>query len=499
MFSELLQYPWGTDNQALLQESGRDCRDREMTFCLFSLNIDHWGGQPLGEPLRLLPVEFLTVSAAEIYASGQNVLGRHEEYRLDSRTWRRVADGTVAARRATLAKAEEPSAAMMEAAAHVGIHHPDFVVTEPGHRLVGVIGRAPEPAFVALDPKLEGLQSFLASYYADARVSIDGLDDALTRGQITVWDSDLPPTTYFLQPDGALGRFAQANPHLQADHLGQTHMEPVWAPGASVAVTMPPHGVALLGAVVTPVLGVASDLENPLHEYRPQVQALAQQGIAVVQVLSPIPSAFTRDADGASWHTAFDARLRQVVDSASSTLLHGAPVCLYGEGLAGELALAFEARAHVGCAVAVNPLLDARHLSNDQVTGLPVGKAGLEFRLLGPTTEMLNRDFPAAFGNPQNQLNDSLSWVPGLPDRLMLGYDQDRYVDATRGFSVGDFANGAGAFRAAARRAGKRVDFYMPDLRFASFLQREVGMIDAVSHYVQDYYASGAAGAGASG
>ena len=129
-----------------------------------------------------------------------------------------------------------------------------------------------------------------------------------------------------------------------------------------------------------------------------------------------------------------------------------------------------------------------------EVTGVPVGKAGLAFRLLGPTTEMLDRDFPAAFGNAHDQLDNSVSWVQGLPDRLMLGYDQDRYVDSTRGFSVGDFVYGAGAFRTAARRAGKHLDFYAPDLRFATFLQREVRMIDAVSRYVHDYYASGESG-----
>lgn len=489
IFSELLRYPWGSSNQALLEESGPDCRAREMQFCLFSLNVDHWGGERISDPLRLLPVDFLPVSPAEIYASGRSVQGRHEEYRLDGDRWHRVADGTVAAERARLAKAQQPPASVMQAAARVGIHHPTFVLTAPGHLLVGVIGRAPEPAFVALDPRLEGLQAFLRGHYPHARVSITGLDDSLTHGQVTVWDSDLPPTTYFLQADGTLVNYAPANPRLPADRLGQTHMEPLWAPGSSVAVTLPPRGVPTLGAVVTPVLAGAGELQGPLHRYRPQVQALAQQGIAVVQLLSPIPASFASNSAGAIWHAAFDARLRQVVDGASSKLLHGAPVCLYGEGLAGELTLASGALAHVGCTVAVNPILNARYLSNVQVTGVRVG-AALAFRLLGPTTEMLEQNFPAAFGNSHDQLNDSTSWASGLPHRLMLGYDQDRQVNATRGFSVGEFADGAGAFRAAARRAGKQVDFYAPDPRFATFLQREARMTDAVARYVYGYYAS---------
>src|SRR6185437_15949901 len=309
VFSELLQYPWGSDHQALLQESGEDCRAREMHFCLFSLNVDHWGGERISEPLRLLPVDFLPVSPAEIYASDLSVLGQHEEFRLDGQRWHRVADGTVAAQRAQLVKARQPPASMIEAAARVGIRHPTFVLTAPGELVVGVIGRAPEPAFVALDPKLQGLQAFLASHYPDARVTIGGLDDSLTHAQVTVWDSDLPPTTYILQADGRLANYAPADPRLPADRLGQTHRQPVWAQGASVAVTMPPRGVTTLGAVVTPVLAAASDLEDPLHEYRPQVQALAQQGIAVVQVLSPIPAAFANNADGAIWHAAFNARL----------------------------------------------------------------------------------------------------------------------------------------------------------------------------------------------
>jgi hypothetical protein len=495
VFTQLLRYPWGSAGQALLQESGRDCRAREMSFCVFSLNINHWGGELLSAPLRLLPVDILAVAPGEIYASGRTVQGRHAEYQLGGeRFWHRVADGTFAAQQAALILARQPPAAMMQAAARVGIHHPTFVLTVPGHRLVGVIGRAPEPAFVALDPRLEGLHTFLASHYPDARVSIGGLDDALTHGQVTVWDSDLPPTTYFLEPNGTLANYRPANPHIPTDRLGQMHLEPIWSPGSSVAVTMPPRGTTLLGAVVTAVLAADSDLADPLHEYRPQAQALAQRGVAVVQLLAPIPASFPSNAAGAAWHEALVARLRQVVDNASSRLLHGAPVCLYGEGLAGEIALSSGALAHVGCSVAVNPILNARYLSNVHVTGLPVRYSGLAFRLLGPSSQMLNRDFPAAFGNAQNQLNDAVSWVPGLPDQLMLGYDQDRYVDAARGYSVGDFAAGAGPFRRAARRAGKQLEFYMPDVRFASFMQREAQMIDAVSRYVHDYYAARASG-----
>lgn len=500
VFSHLLRYPWGNANQALLQESGPDCRAREMSFCVFSLNINHWGGELLSGPLRLLPADFLPVAPGDIYASGRTIPGRHAEYQLGANGfWHGVPDGTFAAQRAALIRAQQPPAAMMETAARVGIHHPTLVVTAPGHRLVGVIGRAPEPAFVALDSRLEPLQTFLASHYPTARVSIGGLDDALTHGQVTVWNTDLPPTTYFLEPDGTLANYRQANPHIQSDRLGRTHLEPVWLAGSSVAVTMPPRGTPLLGAVVTAVLAADSELEDPLHEYRPQVQALAQRGIAVVQLLAPIPASFASNAAGAAWHDALVARLRQVVDRASSQLLHGAPVCLYGEGLAGELSLSSGALAHVGCAVAVNPILNARYLSNINVTGIPLGYAGLAFRLLGPTSGMLDRDFPAAFGNAQNQLNDSVSWLPGLPDRLMLAYDQDRYVDATRGYSVGDFAAGAGAFRSAARRSGKHLLFYMPDLRFDNFMQREAQIIDAVSRYVHDYYAADVVSAGSSG
>ena len=490
VFSELVEYPWSNPDQALLQDSGSVCRDTEMSFCLFSLNLNHWGGDLVSAPLRLLPVAFLAVSPGEIYASGQDLQGRHQEYRLGgNQGWQHIADGTVAQRRASLAQTQQPSAAMMQAAAHVGIHHPRFVLTAGAHRLVGILGRAPEPAFVALDARLEGLQAFLASHYPSARVSISGLDDALTRGQVTVWDTDLPPTPYFLQPDGSVGRFAPAMPKIGSDRLGQTHMEPVWAPGASVAVTMPPDGVALVGAVVTPVLAAASALEDPLHEYRAQLQALAQQGIAVVQLLAPIPDSFTSDSAGAAWRAAFEAQLSEVVASVGSQLLHGGLVCLYGEGLAGELALAASGLAQVGCTVAVNPILNASRFSKTTVMGLPVGRGGLVFRLVGPTVQMLNRDFPAAFGNPLDQLNDAVGWVPGLPDNLLLAYDTDRYVDSTRGYSAGDFAAASAAFRAAARRAGKHVQYYGPDVRFDPFLQRQGRMIDAVSRYVRGYYA----------
>jgi hypothetical protein len=379
---------------------------------------------------------------------------------------------------------------MLQAAAHVGIHHPTFVFTEPSHQLVGVIGQAPEPAFVALDRRLEGLQSVLASHYPDARVSVSGLDDSLTRGQVTVWGTDLPPTTLFLRSARAVVRYAPGTPHIQADRLGRTHMEPVWAPGDAVAVTLPPAGVALVGAVVTPVLAPASALQDPLHDYRPQVQAFAQQGIAVVQVLSAIPDRFASDAEGAAWRAALDQHLQQAVDHASSELAHGRPVCLYGEDLGGELALSAGELSNVGCSVALDPILNASQLSKVQVSGLP---ANFVFRLLGPTTQMLDRDFPAAFGNAQGQLDDSRSWAPRLPGNVMLAYDVQRYADASRSYAPGEFAWGSAAFRKAVRRAGKHLDYYIPYMPLATFLQRRVRMIDAVTRYVHDYCVASAA------
>jgi hypothetical protein len=446
----------------------------------------------------LLPVDFLAVSPAEIYVSGRKILGRnalgqHEEYRLGAyQRWQPAANGTLAQRRASLQQAREPPASMMATAVHAGINHPTFVLT-PGRRVVAVIGRAPEPAFVALDPKLQALQAWLANNYPLARVSISGLNETLTQGQVTVSGADLPPTTFFLGPGDELTRDEAANPRAPSSLFGQTHLERGWAAGAAVAVTLPPAGVALRGAVVTAVPASPKVLEDPLDTYHADVQAFAQQGIAVVRLLAPIPDAFASVADGSAWRMALDAQLQQVVDRASSGLLQGKPVCLYGEGLSGELALAGGGLSHVGCIAAVNAVLNAAQLSKLLLEGVPRGYAGLAFRLVGPTQQMLDRDFPAAFGNPQNQLSNSVSWVPGLPDNLMLGYDTARHADAARGYSSGDFTAGSGAFRSAARSAGKHVDFYEPEPRFYTLTQRQARMIDAVTRYVSDYYAALAA------
>ncbi len=491
-FSQLLQYPWGDRDHALLQESSQDCRAADgMSFCLFSLNVNHWGGELISAPLRLVPVEFLAVSPAEIYASGRDLQGRHQEYRMDGpQRWRAVTDGTVAQRRTSMAGTQQPPASMMAAAAHVGISHPTFVLTAPGGRLVGVIGHAPEQPFVALDPRLEGLQNWLAAQYPTARVSISGLNDSLTRGQVTVWNAELPPTTFLLEPDGTLARFDPATPRIRTDELGRTHMEPVWAPGDAVAVTMPPKGVAVIGAVVVPVLAADSELQDPLYAYHADVQAFAQQGIAVVQLLASLPDSFASNAEGAAWHAAFNAHLQEAVDRASSELVHGGPVCLYGQRLAGELALA-AGGSHVGCIAAVNAILNAPKLSQSRIEGLPAGVADLVFRWVGPTEQMLHREFPAVFGDERGGLIDSTRWIPRLPHRLMLGYDSLQYADATRGYTVGDFAAGSVSFRADARRAGTQVTFYAPDLRFLTMSQRQVRMLNAVTRYVHDYYSAG--------
>jgi hypothetical protein len=332
---------------------------------------------------------------------------------------------------------------------------------------------------------------WLATHYPTARVSLSGLNDSLTRGQITVWNADLPPTTFFLEPDGSLSQYGPATPRIKSDQLGRTHMEPVWAPGDAVAVTMPPQGVAVIGAVVVPVPAADSALEDPLHVYRADVQAFAQQGIAVVQLLASIPDSFASNADGAAWRAAFNAHLHEVVDHASSGLLHGEPVCLYGERMAGELALGASDLSHAGCIVAVDAILNAPALSQARIKGLPVGFAGLRFRYVGPTEQMLQQEFPAVFGNEQNQLLNSIDWVPGLPHRLMLAYDVDRFSDATRSYTAGDFAGGSAAFRAAAHKAGAQVLFYAPDPRFLTASNRQVRMLDAVTRYVHDYYAGG--------
>ena len=77
----------------------------------------------------------------------------------------------------------------------------------------------------------------------------------------------------------------------------------------------------------------------------------------------------------------------------------------------------------------------------------------------------------------------------------MLAYDVQRYADASRGYTAGDFAWGSAAFRKAVHRAGKHLDYYTPYMPLATFLQRRVRMIDAVVRYVHDYCVASAASA----
>lgn len=492
VFTELLQYPWGDPQHALLQESSHACRTREMSFCLFSLNVGHWGGQQISAPLSLLPVQFLVTSPAEIYVRGRNYSNRYEEARLDSRQrWEKVPEGTFARQSASLKESQQLPAATIAAAAQAGIDHPMLVRSYPSGRVVGIMGHAPQRAFVPLDARLDGLQQWLVAHYPSARVAISGLNDELSRGEVLVWGTNLPPTPFLMNAEGSLAQLQGSSPRIASDALARTSMQPAWVPGAAVAVSTPPRGVPLIGAVVIPVLAPADELQDPLYNYRPEVQAFAQQGVAVVQLLASIPDTFATAAEGAAWRSTFAAQLQAVAGHASQELLHGRPVCLYGERLAGELALVAATRDHIGCIAVVNAVLNPSELAQSAVTGLPVGYARLVFRYIGPTPQMLQQEFPAAFANDEKGFADPVRWIPRLPDHLMLGYEEDAFADPVRGYSAGEFAAGSGAFRAAARKAGKSVLFYAPAQRFAPLLQREVRMLDAATKYVHDYYASG--------
>jgi hypothetical protein len=204
-----------------------------------------------------------------VYATGRDRSGQTQEFSLNTGTgqWTPVPQGTVARRTAQLQQAQLNPDEVARQRSHAGMPDATAVWTEPDHHLVGLIGHAPQRAFLAPDSRLDGLQVLLEQQYPDARVQMSGLNPALTRGMVQIWVPDRPPRYVFFSDSGGLTEYAQLEPDLSVSTLGRTHIERSWAEGMPVAVTLPPQGVTPLGVLVEPFTATAQDAEEPLDRY----------------------------------------------------------------------------------------------------------------------------------------------------------------------------------------------------------------------------------------
>lgn len=491
--TQIIKTPWGDTDHILLSETGKACRTTVAARCLVNYDLPGGTSNRVSDPLSLQPVVFLAVSPAEIYAAGRDTHGVLHNFRLDSSsgTWRPIAVGSVALRRRALQAAQPLPDELVQQEIKAGMPGATPVWTEPNHQLVGLIGRAPQRPFLALDSRLDGLQALLEKQFPDARVHISGLNPALTQGMVEVEGADQPPLYLFFTDSGGLTEIAQLEPTLSASMLGRTHIERGWVDGMPVAVTLPPAGVTPIGVVVQPIIAAPVAAEEPLLHYDGVRQAFAQAGIIVVRALAPVPALFPSNAAGGEWRRTETARFQQVLAHVDRGLADGKPVCLYGAGDDGVLALAWSGLTPVDCTVAVNARLDPRAMTRPiQIIEQPrPGQRLGDTVTQAPSDAQLHRELPALYGLPgSDQLADPGQWVAQLPSHVMLGYDmQPRMQQVYAGESAG--------LRKAIRKGGKSLTFYADQPLQSDDIQSRERLLSAVVDYVRVSLTGGAAAA----
>jgi hypothetical protein len=489
--TQIVKAPWGDADHILLSVTGENCRATVAARCLMTLNLRGGVSNSISDPLTLLPANFLAVSPTEIYASGRDAHGAQRDLVLDPDThaWKAVQNGTVAHRREALWQAERLPDEVLQQEASNGMQGAIPVWTAPDHRLVGLVGHAPQRAFLALDPRLNGLQALLEQKFPDARVALSRLNQSLTRGMVQIWAPDQPPRYLLFNDSGGLTEYPLLTPRFSPAMLGTTYVERDWADGMPAAVTLPPQGVALIGAVVEPFVAAAGAGEDPLYAYDGTRQAFAQMGIAVVRALTVMPGEFPSNAAGGEWRQMQAARFQRVIEHVSA-LVRGKPVCLLGTGTDGALALAWSGLPHVGCVISAGARLDSQAFGRNvqmfsmQSGATPLG-AGMASVNVTASDAELHREVPAIFGVPgSDKLADSVQWVPNLPPKVMLAYDMKRRIEM-------QYAAESGGFRTAAKGAGKDLTYYTDsDTAAAGDIQSQMRLLTAVVDYVHNYFSA---------
>ncbi len=500
----LVKTPWGDADHILLSVTGKNCPTATGARCLMSQDL-RGSGNLISEPFTLQAADFLAVSPTEIYASGRDAHGVQQDFTLETAThfWKAAPTGTLQRRRVELARAAaQLPQDVLQQEASADMQGATPVWTEPDHHLVGLAGHAPQRAFLALDPRLMGLQALLEQKFPDERVEISRLNPTLTRGMVQIWGPDQPPLYLMFNDAGGLTQFPLLTAHVSPAVLGKTIIERDWADGMPVAMTLPPDGTALIGAVVEPVVVLPGQREDPLETYDGIRQAFAQRGIAVVHALVVMPGSFSSNAAGGEWRQMHAAEFQHVIEH-TSDLVRGKPVCLLGSDLGGALALQWSGLPHVGCVVANGALLDSKlfgqkvqmfssqgdtKISNVNFIGNTLiassSPTGVNFSF---STAQLHREAPALFGMPGSEnLADPVQWVAALPPKVMLAYDEKIRIEA-------EYAAESANFRAALKTAGKALTYYTAVNPQTGNVQAQQNLAKAELDYVQEYFAAVAA------
>ncbi len=495
----IVKAPWGDADHILLSVTGKDCRAAVGARCLMSQDL-RGSSNVISAPFTLQAAVFLAVSPTEIYASGRDAHGLQQDFTLETAThfWKAAPTGTLQRRREELARAAaQLPQDVLQQEASADMQGATPVWTEPDHHLVGLVGHAPQRAFLALDPRLTGLQALLEQKFPDERVEITRLNPNLTRGMVQISGPDQPPLYMMFNDAGSLTQFPLFTAHVSANMLGKTIIESDWAEGMPVAMTLPPDGVPLLGAVVEPLVAPAAAGEDPLDVYDGTRQAFAQMGIAVVRALTPIPDSFPSNAAGGEWRQMQAAKFQRVVEHASD-LVRGKPVCLLGTGTNGVLALEWSGLPHVGCVAANGVRLDTQAFgqrvrmfdlkSTDKLVrvhitrGVVTATAAMPSVNFSVSTAQLHRDVPAMFGvSGSEQLADPVQWVAALPPKVMLAYDMKSRVEV-------QYADASGRFRSAIQSAGKDLSYYTESDSQTGERQSRENLTTAMVDYVHDYF-----------
>jgi len=489
--TQIVKAPWGDADHILLSATGENCESHVASRCLMTLDLRGDVRNSISDPLTLLPVNFLAVSPTEIYASGRDAHGIQHDLILDSGTheWKPVQSGSVARRRAALRQADRLPEEVLQQEARAGMQGATPVWTAPDHRLVGLVGHAPQRAFLALDPRLNGLQALLEQKFPDERVALSRLNQTLTRGMVRIWAPGQPPRYLLFNDAGGLTEYPLLAARVSPAMLGTTYVERDWADGMPAAVTLPPQGVRLIGAVVNPLVAYAGAGEDSLDAYDGVSQAFAQMGIAVVRTLTVMPGSFPSNAAGGEWRQTQAATFQHVIAHVSA-LVRGKPVCLFGTGTDGALALAWSGLPHVGCVVAVGARLDSQAFGKSvQVFSmLPGAGSRLAAVTVSASDAERHREVPAIFGMPgSDTLRDPVQWAGQLPSKVMLAYDMKNRLEA-------QFAVESAGFRADIKRAGKDLTYYDHTAVQTSEIQSQVQLFTAVMDYVHGYFSPAGAG-----
>lgn len=476
MYDSLVKEAWGDSDHVLVSVKTED------GTCLMVRNLrSSHGDVCISKPLKnWIMQHYFAVSETEVYVLGLDEQGARVESQLDlpSGKWFAVPADALREKFKQMTNSHEPSAEILSKVNKLGLGEGKYVRTPTDGRIVGYCGPAPHPSFTSFDPGLDRLQILLEERYPGYRLKVSQVTDDLQHAFIEVWKDGVPVRGIFYDAPSSFTEYAEISPKVNDSDLGPVHYERGWVSGP-VAVTMPPAGVPLIGAIVVPFTSEAEREEEPIHFYYANYQIFAKSGIAVAQILLPIADLNGAMAAGAKWRERAIVDVSIVIDHVHNDLLHGGPICLYGYNEDASLALEFGKLSGVGCVIAEAPLLDDGTLPNNK-------RLVKDFMLNSWPKFTRKSAIPAIFGDDKQDapLIDSASWVLGLPKHIMLAFNRN---DKTDDF----YADYAATFRDALREPGRQVNFYAPQpVGWAAEPKYAVDLSDNMAKFAASYFNS---------